>query len=130
MKITRDDILETLPNLSLQDLGVVEFKLNEHRARLKAQAIEVARAEMQQIASKAGLSLAEVLQDYAAPAPVHKAHKQQKRGGPTTARAKYANPEYRTQAWSGRGHQPRWLRQKIAEGRNLEEFLINGDARA
>lgn len=39
--------------------------------------------------------------------------------------AKYANPNNSGQKWSGRGLQPKWLKTLIAEGRNLDEFLIS-----
>lgn len=38
--------------------------------------------------------------------------------------AKYANPANPGQTWSGRGLQPKWLKALIAEGRNIDDFLI------
>lgn len=32
-----------------------------------------------------------------------------------------SNPEY---TWTGRGIKPRWLRDKIASGANIEDFLV------
>lgn len=39
--------------------------------------------------------------------------------------AKYANPNNPGQTWTGRGLQPKWLKALIAEGRNLNDFLIS-----
>jgi DNA-binding protein H-NS len=39
--------------------------------------------------------------------------------------AKYVNPQNPNQAWSGRGMQPKWLKALIAEGHQLDEFLVN-----
>ena len=37
---------------------------------------------------------------------------------------KYRNPENPEETWTGRGRQPRWLAALTAEGRSVEEFLI------
>ncbi len=41
---------------------------------------------------------------------------------------KYRNPANAEETWSGRGKQPRWLAAYTAEGRKLEDFLINRPA--
>jgi DNA-binding protein H-NS len=38
--------------------------------------------------------------------------------------AKYFNPATRSQTWSGRGKQPRWLVAALKEGHKLDEFRI------
>ncbi len=38
---------------------------------------------------------------------------------------KYRNPANKTETWTGRGKQPRWLAAEIANGKQLESFLIN-----
>jgi DNA-binding protein H-NS len=37
---------------------------------------------------------------------------------------KYRNPKDPSQAWAGRGLQPRWLKEAIKSGKKLESFLI------
>ncbi len=37
---------------------------------------------------------------------------------------KYRNPANRSETWSGRGKQPRWLAAQIKTGKSLESFLI------
>ena len=37
---------------------------------------------------------------------------------------KYRNPANPEETWTGRGRQPRWLAALTAEGRQVEEFLI------
>ena len=41
---------------------------------------------------------------------------------------KYRNPANAAETWTGRGKQPRWLAAYTAEGRKVEEFLINPPA--
>lgn len=37
---------------------------------------------------------------------------------------KYRNPENRSETWTGRGLQPRWLRAALKAGKKLEDFRI------
>jgi DNA-binding protein H-NS len=38
---------------------------------------------------------------------------------------KYRNPDNPAQEWSGRGHRPKWLQEKLTAGRQLSEFAIS-----
>jgi DNA-binding protein H-NS len=38
--------------------------------------------------------------------------------------AKYRNPNDHNETWTGRGKQPRWLRDQIRSGKQLTDFLI------
>jgi DNA-binding protein H-NS len=38
--------------------------------------------------------------------------------------AKYANPEDRTQSWTGRGRKANWLVARLKKGAKLEDFAI------
>jgi DNA-binding protein H-NS len=37
---------------------------------------------------------------------------------------KYMNPDNKSETWTGRGRQPRWLVAKLAKGAKLEQFMI------
>ncbi len=37
---------------------------------------------------------------------------------------KYRNPENPKHQWTGRGMQPKWLRELIEQGRSLDEFSV------
>jgi DNA-binding protein H-NS len=37
---------------------------------------------------------------------------------------KYRNPENPNHEWTGRGMQPKWMRELILQGRTLEEFSV------
>ena len=39
-------------------------------------------------------------------------------------RAKYKNPNNPAEVWSGRGRQPRWIREQLKAGKNLDQLLI------
>ena len=38
--------------------------------------------------------------------------------------AKYANPDDRSQTWTGRGRKPNWLVARLKKGAKLEDFAI------
>ena len=38
--------------------------------------------------------------------------------------AKYANPDDRSQTWTGRGRRPDWLLARLKKGEKLEKFAI------
>jgi DNA-binding protein H-NS len=38
---------------------------------------------------------------------------------------KYRNPDKHTDVWSGRGRKPKWVEDKLAQGRKLEDLLIS-----
>jgi DNA-binding protein H-NS len=39
-------------------------------------------------------------------------------------RPKYKNPKNAAEVWSGRGKQPRWVRDQLRTGKGLDQFLI------
>jgi DNA-binding protein H-NS len=48
-----------------------------------------------------------------------------KKRGAASASVKYRDPDATENTWSGRGKHPRWLREKLEEGRSLDEFAIS-----
>ena len=41
-----------------------------------------------------------------------------------TVAPKYANPDNRSETWTGRGRKPKWLVAKLAKGAKIEQFVI------
>ena len=39
--------------------------------------------------------------------------------------AKYRNPDKASETWSGRGRQPKWVSDKLAAGKTLDDLLIS-----
>jgi DNA-binding protein H-NS len=37
---------------------------------------------------------------------------------------KYRNPDNRSETWTGRGREPKWLQHQMASGKSKDEFLI------
>ena len=103
-----------IPNLSkmaLKDLlslqADVEQAISVARQRERTEVLQ----KMEKIAQNAGFSLPELVGGRG------------KGKGKITV-AKYANPENRTETWTGRGRKPNWLVSKLKKGSKLEDFAI------
>ena len=44
--------------------------------------------------------------------------------GLSKSSAKYANPEDRSQTWTGRGRKPNWLVARLKKGAKMEDFAL------
>ena len=44
--------------------------------------------------------------------------------GRSKSAAKYANPENRSETWTGRGRKPNWLVARLKKGAKMEDFAI------
>ena len=52
------------------------------------------------------------------------------RGARGKVAPKYRNPDNDNETWAGRGLKPRWVTAAIKSGKKLEDFLIEGAAKA
>lgn len=119
-----------LSTLSAKELGTLIRDAQKRKSVVaKRQPIAKARALVAAAAKKAGYTIEEL---FGAGAPVAKATRGGKtaKGAAKTGRKlpkvapKYRNPADAEQTWTGRGKQPRWLAEFTAQGRKVEDFLI------
>ncbi len=98
-------------NLSLKDLNELESKL----AKAKAHAAQAERAKLKEkidnILKGTGLT-------------VHDLYGIGKRGRGGKSVAKFANPDDRSQTWTGRGRKPNWLVAKVKRGAKMTDFAL------
>lgn len=98
--------------MSLREINDLEAKL----ARAKSQAREKSRIELKEkiekIVDGSGFTVAELF-GFAA-----------KGKGRGKSVAKYANPDNRSETWTGRGRKPNWLLAKLKKGASAEDFAI------
>ena len=100
-----------LEEMSLQDLKSLQSRvakaISGYVDRKKKQAL----SELEETARKHGYSLSELT-------------------GATGVRKrapvapKYANPDDRSQTWSGRGRKPRWMEAALKSGKSLDDVSI------
>ncbi len=110
-------------------------KLNKERDKIekviKAKQVREKKAviaKMAAMAKNSGFDLHELMNEGAvkkSPASKAKPAKKKKVGakrGPVAP--KYQNPDDKSQKWTGRGRQPRWVQDQVKKGRSLQDMAI------
>jgi DNA-binding protein H-NS len=103
-----------LDKMSYAELAELRDRVNAAMTEAKMAEKDRLRAEMEAMATKAGLSLTDVV---GTPRAASKAK---------AAKAfKYRNPENPSEVWSGRGRRPMWLIAALKKkGQKLENFEV------
>lgn len=118
--------------IDISSLGLSELtdliQAAEVRKKLLARRrpIAIVRRELEVAAAKLGYSI-DALFGTSAPA-TPKPRSRSKRKLAKVA-VKYRDPDNRRNIWTGRGSQPRWLREKVRRGMSPADFLIDGIAK-
>lgn len=101
-----------LEKMSLRQIAALETQL----ATAKSKATEAAKAELKAkidaLLASSGLTLGDLY-------PSSTFGRRRSKSSP-----KYANPDDRTQTWTGRGRQPNWLVARLKKGAKVEDFAI------
>lgn len=104
--------LSTLPLAELKDLlNLIPAEIKRREKDEKAKLIK----DLEALAAERGFSLGDLI-DSGATAPKTKVK--------GTVAAKYENPSDSSVTWTGRGRQPKWVVEAIANGGSLETLLI------
>ena len=120
-----------LNTLSPKELDALISKAKKRQSTLKKRKpLATVRARLRSAAAAEGYTVAELFgggaasKSAGAPAP-RKAAKAGK-GGRKLGKVppKYRNPENESETWTGRGKQPRWMAERVAQGKTPDDFLI------
>jgi DNA-binding protein H-NS len=95
--------------LSLKELLDLKAKLEKAVAVAREREHEEVKQELTALAVKRGFSLRDLFGG---------------RGKGKVSIPKYANPDDRSQTWTGRGRKPNWLIAKVKKGATLEQLAI------
>lgn len=101
--------------MSLKDLNDLEAKLAKAKAAAKTRARAEVKAKIDELLESSGFTIGELY-------PIARVGRP--RGGAASKAAKYANPDDRSETWTGRGRKPNWLVAKLAKGASLDDFAI------
>jgi DNA-binding protein H-NS len=104
-----------LEKLTVKELADLQSRIESEIARRKEQDKAVLKQKFEEMAGKAGLSVAELF-------GISSKGRGAGRGGKVAI--KYINPENKSETWTGRGRQPRWLAAKLSRGAKLQDFAI------
>jgi DNA-binding protein H-NS len=115
--LTSEFHISTIPTLKLKALFKdIETELKHREVTDKKKALE----RMRDIAGEYGLTLSEVINKDGR----LDTKKSKLKNVGQSHKAKYINPENPTQTWSGRGQQPKWVKEALAKGKTLEQLSI------
>jgi DNA-binding protein H-NS len=115
--LTSEFHISTIPTLKLKALFKdIETELKHREVTDKKKALE----RMRDIAAEYGLTLSEVINKDGR----LDTKKPKLKNADQSHKAKYINPENPTQTWSGRGQQPKWVKEALAKGKTLEQLSI------
>lgn len=101
--------MTNLDNMSLQELLEIQKQLPTLIAQRQEEVRKDIMQKASQMAAKHGLTLEDVM----------------KTGRKRNA-VRYINPDEPSQTWSGVGSRPKWVRELLAAGKNLEDLRVPG----
>jgi DNA-binding protein H-NS len=104
-----------LDGYSVKELQELIGQIEEHMLLREKSDKEALLRNLEAAAAEAGFTLAELVRGG--------------RGGGGASSGgkvpvKFRNPADPSETWTGRGRQPRWLAEKIAQGKQLDSFRI------
>jgi DNA-binding protein H-NS len=100
-----------LSNLSANDLRNLQEQVKRELKKRETQDLQKAKDEIFAIAQRVGLPL----KDLIATNP---------RGQGGTVAARFRNPDDAGQQWTGRGRQPKWVKEWVDAGKSIDELRI------
>jgi DNA-binding protein H-NS len=101
-----------LSNLSLGDLRNLQEQIKLEMKKREHQEVAKAREQILAIAQSVGMPLKDLLAANA-------------RGGKTgTVAVRYRHPDNAAQQWTGRGRQPKWVKEWVDGGKSLDQLRV------
>lgn len=102
-----------LEGMNIDELRALRKAVDKAIVTYEDRAKREARAKVEEIAREHGFKLEELLGDKSV------------KGRQTSASApKYVHPANPAITWTGRGRQPGWIKEGLAAGKSLDDFLI------
>lgn len=106
-----------LSNLSLGDLRNLQEQVKQEMKKREVQEVQKAREQILAIAQSVGVPLKDLL------ASSTRGTKTPGSGTGTVA-VRYRNPDNSTQQWTGRGRQPKWVKEWVESGKSLDALRV------
>lgn len=100
-----------LSALSSQDLRDLQEQLKQEIKKREQEDVRKAREQIMAIAQSVGMPLKDLLAG----------HTRSKKGA---AEVRYRHPSDATLQWTGRGRQPKWVKDWLASGLTLDALLV------
>ena len=100
-----------LSNMSLGDLRNLQDKIKQEMKKREQQEVQKAREQILAIAQSVGVPLKDLLANG--------------RGAKTGSVAvRYRHPDNAANQWTGRGRQPKWVKEWVESGKSLDKLRV------
>lgn len=109
--------MPNLDKLTVKELHDLDAKVKKAMIAARERERSTVKLKLDAIMTSAGMTIEDVvdLYGYSRARGVRKG---------TKVAPKYRNPDNRSETWTGRGRQPRWLSAKLGKGGKLADFAI------
>jgi DNA-binding protein H-NS len=106
-----------LSNMSLGDLRNLQEQIKQETKKREQQEVQKAREQIMAIAQSVGLPLKDLI------GAAGRAAKSANAGTGSVA-VRYRNPADASQQWTGRGRQPKWVKEWVEGGKSMDELRV------
>jgi DNA-binding protein H-NS len=106
-----------LSNMSLGDLRNLQEQIKQETKKREQQEVQKAREQILAIAQSVGLSVDELVGN------ARRGGKSANAGTGSVA-VRYRNPADASQQWTGRGRQPKWVKEWVEGGKSIDDLRI------
>ena len=106
-----------LSNLSLGDLRNLQEQIKQEMKKREHQEVQKAREQILAIAQSVGVPLKDLIS-------AGRGVKSAATGGTGSVAVRYRNPDNSSQQWTGRGRQPKWVKEWVEGGKSLDQLRV------
>ena len=106
-----------LSNMSLGDLRNLEEQIKQEMKKREHQEVQKAREQIIAIAQSVGVPLKDLISSSGRGSKSANA-------GTGTVAVRFRNPADNSQQWTGRGRQPKWVKEWVEGGNSLDKLRV------
>lgn len=106
-----------LDKMSVKELNDLDGKIKKVLVSAREREKATIKQKLDAIIEHAGMDISDIAELYGI------GRSRGARKG-TKVAPKYRNPDNKTETWTGRGRQPRWLTAKLSKGGKITDFAI------
>lgn len=105
-----------LSNLSLGDLRNLQEQIKQEMKKREHQEVQKAREQILAIAQSVGVPLKDLMTSTRGGAKAT--------GGTGSVAVRYRHPDDASQQWTGRGRQPKWVKEWVEGGKSIDQLRV------
>lgn len=106
-----------LSSMSLADLRNLQEQIKQETKKREHQEVQKARDQIMQIAQSIGMPLKDLM-SVTARAP------KAANAGTGSVAVRYRHPDDASQQWTGRGRQPKWVKEWVEGGKSIDQLRV------